>query len=69
MVLGRLEALSCEVEQRWGGGVNTPDIREGGGEFCCECPAKERRFAVRRHVGKLVRGQKGLGVVCLFMCR
>lgn len=36
--------LNFAMEWRWEG-VKAPDVCEGGGEVCCECPAKERCFA------------------------
>lgn len=58
-MLEGLEGVSrCD---RVADGGYSPDVCEGGGEVCCECPAKERRFAERRHIVKLVRGGKSLG--------
>lgn len=43
MVLDELEGAShCD---RVAGEGDAPDVCEGGGEVCCECPAKERCFS------------------------
>lgn len=38
--------LLIAMESRGEGEGEAPDVCEGGGELCCECPAKERCFSV-----------------------